>query len=514
VTRTVLSALLGAVLRALGAALAALVASGVESGAALTFLPLWTAIFFVSLALAAPIEAFLTRRFLGPPAGGRGVRTAGRGALGGALAFVFVWARLPIARALGPLGALGAALGGAVAALLFPWRRDEPALPVASAPALLLAAYAAAYVAIDPAARERYAANRLDETALAAPPPFPGRDPATLSDLEIATALARTFVRTHPPARLRWSWEEAVAVDGLLAEARRTGDSGPREYARAWIDAHLAEALEGPLWADAAAPAAAVLAVGGDARIVERVDRYVREEAPRTRAGAISHPGLLARGLLPRQAWVDSLYMHGIYLDRRGASWALDEAARLGRAMAASLRDPESGLFRHAAVDVGPLTVRLPVERTFWARGNGWALYFAVDHAIARKGPPPWDLEPALASLLAAQDPASGLWRTDLLGPAEPANPLETSASALFVAALRRGRAAGLFAKDARIDAAIARGLAGLRARIRWDRGHPSVVGVSTGTHPGFRAYYRAVPQDENVAHGVGAVLLALTAED
>jgi rhamnogalacturonyl hydrolase YesR len=159
------------------------------------------------------------------------------------------------------------------------------------------------------------------------------------------------------------------------------------------------------------------------------------------------------------------------------------------------------------------------VEPAFWARGNAWAAYFLVEHAIARREcglPPDAATETArarlFAALLAAQDAESGLWRTDLLGGGSRQNPLETSASALIAAALRRGATLGTIdaASALRARAAAARAIAGVRARIRWERGHPTLLGTSTGTHPGHRAYYRAVPLEENVAHGVGALLLAM----
>jgi rhamnogalacturonyl hydrolase YesR len=151
----------------------------------------------------------------------------------------------------------------------------------------------------------------------------------------------------------------------------------------------------------------------------------------------------------------------------------------------------------------------------FWARGNAWATWFLVDVQLARRArglDPDPELQRALlaqlGALRAAQDP-SGLWRTDLLGPSE-GNPLETSASALFVAAWTRARRAGLIGQSQADAQLLERARSGLRARVRWERGHPIVTGTSTGTSPFFTAVYRAVPLDENVGHGVGAMLLSL----
>ncbi len=377
---------------------------------------------------------------------------------------------------------------------------------------------------------ERYEESRLKPSDLAVPPPFPGRDPSTLTDLEVAHALASTWMRTHSPEKMRWSWEEAVALEGVFMYGRLAGEERAVRFVRRWIDAHREEALQTPLWSDAIVPFGLVLALQdalprpGDRPLLDRAEAYLRREAPRTREHVPSHTGHLAGGWLPAQAWADSLFMCGVPLnrifERTGQNWAWEESRRLALGMARSLRDPATGLYRHASFDLGPLQLVLPVEKCFWARANGWALYFLVDAQIARRsqGQP---LDPELQFLLDSlaraflkeQDQETGLWRTDLAGGgSEPVNPFETSASALAVAALRRGWRSGILADLDGVEGAIEVGLRGLRSRIDWRRGHPVLLGTSVGTHPGFRAYYRKIRTDENVGHGVGAMLLALTA--
>jgi rhamnogalacturonyl hydrolase YesR len=234
----------------------------------------------------------------------------------------------------------------------------------------------------------------------------------------------------------------------------------------------------------------------------------------------LSHLGLLLGGRLPPQVWVDSLFMYGVTLDRlferRSASWALDEAGRLGRGVVGDLQGPR-GLLRHARFEIGGVGLALPVERTAWARGNAWAAYFLADRRRLRRaaglGPEP-ALDPArsamIGPLLDAQDPETGLWPTDLEG-GRGENPLETSASGLLVAAfatMARDEAEPL---ASRLDAAVERGLRGVRSRVRWEGGRPVVVGASSSTVPGYRATYRGVETRPDLGHGVGAALLALT---
>ena len=95
---------------------------------------------------------------------------------------------------------------------------------------------------------------------------------------------------------------------------------------------------------------------------------------------------------MPPQVWVDSPFMHGIFSNRMvrmggstrdARTWALDESLRLYRVMTDALADPDTGLYRHAYIDLGwvsdVLPTVLPVEATFWARGNGWVFYYLAD---------------------------------------------------------------------------------------------------------------------------------------
>ncbi|MGE0711259.1 MAG: glycoside hydrolase family 88 protein [Planctomycetota bacterium] len=502
-------ALLSASLVAAALAAAALARCEVEPAHRLCFWLTWTALNLPLAALCAGLQAGALRGLLRADA--RAAALGWVAALAASEALL-LWRYQLWLRPLGLVTLLTCCLGARLTATaaLRPGGCGRPGRGLA----LLLATGLAtgAFALWDPEARyaARYAENRPAARG------EPGDAPAELSDLELADALAATWLDTHEPARLRWSWEEAVALEGILAHGRaRGGEARARAeaFVATWADAQRERALHEPLWADACAPAIPLLSLSrpADAALIERVCDYVRE-GPRTSRGALSHLGRRA----PPQAWVDTLFMHGVFLNRLGRAqpWALDEAERLGAAMLEHLQDA-SGLLRHAALELGPVTLRLPVEGCFWARGNAWVLYFLVDHALARRGreaapAPALDAarERLLAAVLARQD-ASGLWPTDLGGAASAADPCETSASALFVAALRRGLEGGLFAAE-RVEPAIARGLRGLRARCAWRGAALVLSGTSTGTNPGLRVYYRAVATDENVGHGVGAALLAL----
>jgi len=560
--------LLAGVLRALLLSITALTASDVEAEARVAFVLSWMPIFGVLTLPMSLLERVIVRAVGAlPPEASPAARRASAAFTAGVIGEMAGWlarSLLLAVRALEQAGPASFAIGGAAAALLLPppprpaTDDARPSRIANAAPALLSALVLGGLFVASPETRyrEKYARNRLSAKDLAAAPLFPERDVAALSDLEVARALAHTYMRTHPPATLPWSWEEAVAMEGLLAYARASGDAAPVDHARAWVDAHAEEALATTLYADSAAPALTVLALAEagrarppvDAPIVARIDRYLERDAPRTRAGVISHAGLLAFGLAPRQAWIDTLFMNGVYLERRALGLAAAtatatatgassdaiarhaESGRLAEAMLSSLEGPrDDGLYRHASIEVGPATLVYPVEGTRWARGNAWAYAMLVEHALAARALGVEEA-PGLArrreglarAFLAAQDFSGGLLSTDLAGGHgltaletghEIRNPFEVCASALVARTLRREARAGLrtgaAAEEAR--AAARRATLGVRGRIRWKGGHPSLAGTSIGTHPGFRAYYRAVPSDENVGHGVGAALLLLS---
>ena len=56
-------------------------------------------------------------------------------------------------------------------------------------------------------------------------------------DSERSQALVRAWIDTHDPETLPWSWEETVALEGLLAHSRASGDPAAVHFARAWVEA-------------------------------------------------------------------------------------------------------------------------------------------------------------------------------------------------------------------------------------------------------------------------------------
>ncbi|MHC4392594.1 MAG: glycoside hydrolase family 88 protein [Planctomycetota bacterium] len=537
-------ALLAGTGRAFGAALVALVLSDVESGYRASFLLIWTLIFCLAHLPLGLLELPLCRRLAGAFETGRArARLFAITTLFGVLVGMTFWARAPAFACLGLLGVGASALTGALfAALLGLSPQPEPRrLRVGGwLASFALVAVLLGLCILDPNARyeRRYDDAARGAQALQRATPTGVALPATLGppsvDMALARAVADGFLGMHPdPAALRFSWEETVALVGALAYAERAEDERVYDFAERWVAAHAAELVESrALLPDACAPAIIALELlragrGGTPAqaVVDRVVRYVREEAPRTREGALSHAGRVAFGLVPPQAWVDSLFMHGVFFNRLAtktddgelARWALAESRQLALAMRTHLVDPATGLFRHAYVDLGWFGgFALPVEPCFWARGNAWALYYLADYeAACRASGAPIDdglsrLTEDLAEALVARQTDAGLWATGLSGEVQPRrNPIETGGSALMTAGLARARN-GSSASPSRYAEAVDRARGGLRTRLRLHGSLAFVLGTSVGTHPGFRHYYRSIPLREHVGHGIGGMLLAL----
>lgn len=339
------------------------------------------------------------------------------------------------------------------------------------------------------------------------------RDPSS-EGVALAVAVARSFLARHEAASLAWNWEEAVGMFALTELTRVTGDARHRDYVGAWLDHHIGHGYT-IVTSDTCAPALpalALLADTGDARyrtVVDDALSYLYEVALRDDEGGINHLG--TTDLAGVTLWVDSLFMFGMFLSRYG-EWADDPRARDEVAAQIALftrrLQDESGLYAHAWNWVIPQD-----EGVFWARGNAWVAAATAEYLRVRRnrGESDSEVEEAFSRLiravLAAQDPATGLWWTVVNRPGETY--LETSASALFAWALARSWRYGVAGDEVLLP--VARAVRGLRTRLRADlRGRAIVTGVSGPTGVGGFDQYANVPLEDDLPYGMGAVVLAL----
>ncbi|MEX1364461.1 MAG: glycoside hydrolase family 88 protein [Nannocystaceae bacterium] len=327
--------------------------------------------------------------------------------------------------------------------------------------------------------------------------------------------MADRYLRRHPPATWRWSWQTAILTVGVL---RLDAVDDQRDWAGLLAEHYTARPAPPIRRPDDCAPAlgAALLLAQGveEARpALERVAAYVHA-APRNRLGALDHldPGTPLGRLYPASIWIDSMVMYATT-----AAWvgrALGDEALLTFAhaqpaiFAAHLQDPSTGLFRHAYLHHRDRTH--PLDDVFWLRGNGWAALALVEllDTMDPRGPEHLSTRTILRRLatgLHEHRRRDGTWPTVLDARRRGVRD-ESSGSALVAYALAKGARLGLLPAWHRDEARVT--LRTLERRLRPSRDGPILTGTSTSTVPSRRAGYVAVPRRADVSYGVGAYLL------
>lgn len=329
----------------------------------------------------------------------------------------------------------------------------------------------------------------------------------------LALTIADRYIAAHPATEAKWDWEDAVLMVGMIELYRLTGETRIRDYYKAYIDRWVAAGYDTLVVSSDRCPtAASALALYRETcdpayrAVVERVLRYLDDEALRTAEGGLNHLG--TQDLFGISLWLDSLFMFGVVLtawgEFTGEVVPLDALAEQYRIFIDALQD-DGGWMVHA--HDWPVSAQTP--DVYWARGNAWVTAAGYDYLRVRmdRGERDEVVEAALAkqvqAILAAQDPTTGLWWTIVNRPGETY--LETSASALFCAGMARGHRLGLLGDE--VLPAIEAGMVGVESQITPEG---SVEGISGPTTVGEFDDYAAVPVEADIPYGVGAVLISL----
>jgi unsaturated rhamnogalacturonyl hydrolase len=265
----------------------------------------------------------------------------------------------------------------------------------------------------------------------------------------------RALVRTVAAQTMRWPFRvwafgEAVALRGLLAASRTTGDDEPlgfvRGLLRTWVGRGVGRSAE-----EHVAPGAELLqlhALDGDEAWLDAARRLARLYA----STPIGPNGVrYLRHDLPgwrRQIWVDSMDGGPPFLAQlarvTGDEPHARDAARELLGYARLLQDERSGLFVHGFEE------SCGTNGQHWARGNGWAAMGLAETLawLPRETAQASELRDRLNALLAglaARQHASGLWSTVL---DRPETSLETTLAVMTVCVLDRASEAGVIASD------------------------------------------------------------------
>ncbi len=359
---------------------------------------------------------------------------------------------------------------------------------------------------------------------LAACPSAEPEPAPTFDTLAAAEVLAEQAWTRWPPAALSFDWSQSVLAWGIQ-RAHDAGAAGrEQDYYRTWLDAGLAERFDVPgaqpfRSSDSMSPSilaslATAEGAGDYAPILEAAEAYLASARRTDEGGAIVHWGEEHPFGGPRQVWVDSMFMIGMYLlaeaDRTGDAGYLDRWTTQADGTALRCRT-DDGLFLHAWDD--DAGVNIPDEPVYWARGNAWVLVSAAE--AARRGVDRGDALRAHARALLALQRPSGAWLTVLDGPADDGrNYEETSATALIGCGLAVGIAAGAL-DPAEFGPALAAAVGAVQAQIVIeDDGHHTLLGTSLGTNPGDYDNYVGIATLPDQLVGVGAAIALLAEVD
>jgi unsaturated rhamnogalacturonyl hydrolase len=325
-----------------------------------------------------------------------------------------------------------------------------------------------------------------------------------------------------------WEYNNGIILHGMASVYERTGDVRYLEYIRRFVDFYLSETDTVDLGAlhniDRIQPGVLLLFLYEQTGLEKyrRAADHVRRryhEFPVNEAGGFWH-----KNHYPHEMWVDGIYMGQPFLVRYGhmfgdAAFCLETAAFQITLLARRAQRPD-GLLLHAwdgdrdAAWAHPETGLAP---EVWGRGVGWfamALvdvlkYFPADH------PGTEDLLGILQKLAEGlkntQDPETGLWYQVLDKGERPDNWLETSATGMFVYAIKTACDEGYL--DGNYRKVAEKGWAGLKSRISMDEnGFPVLPDAVQGM--GVQVEYAGYVNKErlqNSPHGLCAVLLAAT---
>lgn len=338
--------------------------------------------------------------------------------------------------------------------------------------------------------------------AVGAAPQASGADAAATA----LDAIASSWCRRNRPESMSTDWGQSLLAYGLLAAAR-SGNADAHEFLRRWLTYHLGAGVHvtyfvgswsiGLLYPD-------VIELfpefGSQLRsVATSVYEFILEKSIRNGRGVILHNVDLPH------VYVDTVYFAVPVIAKLGRTldrddWR-DDAMSQVRMHMRILRDPETGFSIHCEENRSGHR-----SEGAWARGNGWiAMTCGELLALLQHDSPErreiGEILVELATMLVPFQTPNGLWRTII---DDESAYEETSASAMFLFGLSRGRRYGVL--PATFDEPIARCVAGLMKHVDADA---RFTGCSEGTWPGTIEYYKSLACGE-FWWGTGAMLLAL----
>ena len=345
--------------------------------------------------------------------------------------------------------------------------------------------------------------------------------------LEYAQAAVDTLRRTYPnPADLppirHFHYHQGVLLSGVHQIYLIDNDESYLKYIKGWIESNMdgqGHVLNhDPVCLDDIQPGILLFPLYdhfGSPRYKTGLDQLADdlEAYPKNDEGGFWH-----NDGVPRQMWLDGLYMGGPFMVEYGTRFGrrnlVDEAVRQALLMQRKTRVPETGLWRHAYDPdrkepwADPVTGLSP---EYWGRSIGWVPMAVVNELelLPQSHPGREDLRNLVRDLLTAvccyQGP-DGRWWQVLDKAGREGNWPENSCTCLFVAAICKAVDQGILDK-AYLEAA-SKGYEGVIKSLEWQGDDLLIGDICVGTGPGSYEEYCQRPTSINDMHGVGSFLL------
>lgn len=335
---------------------------------------------------------------------------------------------------------------------------------------------------------------------------YPPLMSASSSYRKLLEAIALSWCRRHRPESESTDWGQSLLAFGLLRSLPNHNNPEVREYLRRWIYFHLNEGVHVNYFCGSWSFALLYPEIAEEfpevrmqlATTAEMIYDTIMHKSLRNGDGMILHNIDLPN------IYIDTVYYSSALLAKLGKflarAWEDEALLQIDRHLTV-LKDANQKFYIHCEEN---LTGKR--SEGSWARGNGWVMMtYAEVLSYLRKDHPDWqDMAENFKTIgdnLLQHQTVNGLWRTII---DEPDAYEEVSASAMYLFAMQRGRALGILGNE--FDMPIAKAAGGIRANINSEH---KVLGVSEGTWPGTKEYYKSLSRGE-WWWGTGATLLAL----
>ena len=361
---------------------------------------------------------------------------------------------------------------------------------------------------------------------------------ALTTSTTVGTSIADWMIAKYPnietlTAKSSWEYTNGMILSGFVKLYAKTKNPSYIKYVQTWVDRYVSSAgvinRTSTFSQDATQPAAllpALYAFTGAAKYKTAAtsQRNLYPSFPKNSEGAFYH-----KANYPNQQWLDGLWMGEPFLALYGKTWATtgSDQSFCYNTAATQLKiikaaNASTNLLRHAhdpslaAAWADPTTKNSPC---FWGRAMGWyamALVDVLDSLPATHADYQNILtiyKSVVVGLKATQDSSTGLWWQVLDQPTGSGNYLETSASAMFVYAIKKGVDKGYIDSATYLPVAT-KGWTGVKSKITFGAGTPPSTVTVAGAVAGMGvqtsfANYVAIKATNNAPHGFAGVLAA-----